>query len=236
MMNMPSSDRREFPYGTYLSYRNDHSPIMRFLDLILPEDKIFFTLFKEMAGKIADAATTLNEITHELPGGTEKAHRVRQIEHQGDEITRKIYEQLNESLITPLEPDEIARLAPALDDVLDKTDWVTHQLCNYGIPETNDILKEYSYLIFLASNEISHAIECLSDLKKPEDVKTHAMEIGRLYNLSTELLSRAILDLFRTKDLLMIIKLKDIYEGFAKVMEKCNDAGHALSDIAMAHS
>jgi hypothetical protein len=34
----------------------------------------------------------------------------------------------------------------------------------------------------------------------------------------------------------MIIKLKDIYEGFAKVMEECNDAGHALSDIAMAHS
>jgi len=209
---------------------------MRIHDLILPEDKVFFTLFKEMAENIAEAATTLNEITHELPGGTEKAHRVRQIEHHGDEITRKIYEHLNESLITPLEPDEIARLAPAFDDVLDKTDWVTHQLCNYGIPETNDVLKEYSYLILLASTEISHAVESLSSLKNPDDVKTHTMEISRLYNLSTELLSRAILDLFKTKDLLMIIKLKDIYEEFAKVMEKCNDAGHALSDIAIAHS
>jgi hypothetical protein len=62
------------------------------------------------------------------------------------------------------------------------------------------------------------------------------MEISRLYNLSTELLSRAVLDLFKTQDLLMIIKLKDIYEGFAKVMEKCNDVGHALIDIAMAHA
>ncbi len=59
----------------------------------------------------------------------------------------QIYEQLNESLITPLEPEEIARLAPVLDDVLDKIDWVTHQLCNYGIPASNDVLKEYSYLI-----------------------------------------------------------------------------------------
>jgi hypothetical protein len=95
---------------------------MRIRDLILPEDTVFFTLFKEMAEKIAEASTTLNEITHELPNGTEKAHRVRQIEHQGDEITRKIYEHLNESLITPLESDEIARLAPAFDDVLDKID------------------------------------------------------------------------------------------------------------------
>jgi uncharacterized protein len=209
---------------------------MRIRDLILPEDKVFFTLFQDMAEKIAEASTTLNEITHELPNGTEKAHRVRQIEHQGDEITRKIYEQLNESLITPLEPDEIARLAPAFDDVLDKIDWVTHQLCNYGIPETNEVLKEYSYLIVLSGTEISQAIKSLSNLKNPDDVKNHAMELSRLYNLSTELLSRAILELFKTQDLLMIIKLKDIYEGFAKVMEKCNDAGHALSDIAMAHS
>jgi len=209
---------------------------MRIRDLILPEDQIFFTLFREMAGKINEAATTLNEITHELPGGTEKGHKVRQIEHHGDEITRKIYEQLNESLITHLEPDEIARLAPVFDDVLDKIDWVTHQLCNYGIPESNDVLKEYSYLILLTSTEINHAVESMSTLKNPDEVKTHVLEISRLYNLSTELLSRAILELFKTKDLLMIMKLKDIYEGFAKVMEKCNDVGHALNDIAMAHA
>jgi uncharacterized protein Yka (UPF0111/DUF47 family) len=209
---------------------------MRIRDLILPEDKVFFTLFLEMAEKIGESATTLNEITHELPEGTEKAHKVRQIEHHGDEITRKIFEQLDESLITPLEPEEIARLAPVLDDVLDRLDWVTHQLCNYGIPETNDVLKEYSYLIMLASIEINHAVKSLSTLKDPDDVRTHVEEISRLYNLSTELLSRAILDLFKTKDLLLIIKLKDIYEGLAKVMEKCNDVGHALSDIAKAHA
>ena len=209
---------------------------MRIRDLILPEDKVFFTLFSEMAEKITEAATTLNEITHELPGGTEKAHKVRQIEHHGDEITRKIFEQLDESLITPLEPEEIARLAPVFDDVLDKIDWVTHQVCNYGIPETNDVLKEYSYLILLSSTEIAHAVESLSQLKSPEDVKIHTLEISRIYNLSTELLSRAVLELFKTEDLLVIIKLKDIYESLAKVMEKCNDVGHALNDIAMAHA
>lgn len=209
---------------------------MRIRDMILPEDKVFFTLFKEMAEKIAEASTILNEITHELPGGVEKAHRVRQIEHHGDEITRKIFEQLDESLITPLEPEEIARLAPVFDDVLDRIDWVTHQLCNYGIPQTNDVLKEYSYLILLASTEIAGAVGNLATLKNPEAVRTHVMEISRLYNLSTELLSRAILELFKTKDLLMIIKLKDIYEGMAKVMEKYNDVGHALGDIAKAHA
>lgn len=209
---------------------------MRLRDLILPEDKVFFSLFKEMAATMKEGADVLNEITHELPSGTEKYHKVRQIEHNGDEITRRIYEQLNESLITPLEPDEISRLAPVLDDVVDRIDRVTHQVCNYGIAESNDVLKEFSYLIVLSTSEIISAIDSLSSLQEPNKVKDHAQEINRLYNLSSELQSRAVLDLFKTNDLLLIIKLKDIYESFGRVMEKCNDVGHALNDIAMSHS
>ncbi len=209
---------------------------MRIRDLILPEDRIFFTLFRDMAAKISDASTTLNEITHELPGGTEKGHKVRQLEHLADEVTRQIYEKLNESLITPLEPEEIARLAPALDDVMDRIDRVTHQICNYGIPGSNDLLKEFSYLMILSSTEISHAIDDLATLKKADEVAKHASETNRLYNLSTELLSRSVIELFRNDDLLLIIKLKDIYEGMARVMEMYNDVAHVLADIARSHT
>jgi uncharacterized protein len=209
---------------------------MRIRDLVLPEDTVFFTLFKEMTQKISEASAILNQITHELPAGTEIGQKVRQLEHQADEITRQTYERLNDSLITPLEPEEIARLAPALDDVMDRIDWVTHQLCNYGIPQSNDLLKEFSYLIVLSGEEITHGIDDLSTLKKADEIEKHAVEVNRLYNISTELLSRAVIDLFQTKDLLLIIKLKDIYEGMAKVMEKYNDVGHALSDIARNHA
>jgi uncharacterized protein len=209
---------------------------MRIRDLILPEDKVFFTLFKDVAEKIQEASGVLNEITHELPAGTEKGQRIRQIEHLADEITRQTYERLNDSLITPLEPEEIARLASALDDVLDRIDWVAHQVCNYGIPQSNDLLKEFSYLIVLSSTEVTHAIEDLSTLKKGKEVEAHARELNRLYNISTELLSKAVLDLFQTKDLLLIIKLKDIYEGMAKVMDYYNDVGHALTDISRNHA
>lgn len=209
---------------------------MHIRDLILPEDRVFSVLFTEMAATIFEAATVLNEITHELPSGMEKAHRVRQIEHNGDEITKKIYEKLNESLIMPLEPEEISRLAPVMDDVVDRIDRVTQQACTYGLTESSDVLREYSYLILLSATEIRHAVSNLSELGKPEPVRTHAIEINRLYNLSIELQSRAVLDLFKTKDLLLIIKLKDIYEGMGRVMEKCNDVGHALNDIAMSHA
>ncbi|MEN6609439.1 MAG: DUF47 family protein [Methanoregulaceae archaeon] len=209
---------------------------MRIRDIILPEDKIFFTLFAQMAGAISESAAVLNEITHELPCSLEKGQRIRQLEHTGDEITKKTYEKLDESLITPLEPEEISRLAPVLDTVLDRIDRVANQICTYNLPESNDVLREYSYLIVLSTNEIARAVNDLPSLKKGDPIREHVSEINRLYNLSSELLARAVLDLFKTNDTLCIIKFKDIYENMERVLESCNDVGHALRDIAACHS
>jgi len=209
---------------------------MHIRDLILPEDKVFFTLFTRMAETISEAATTLNEITHELPHGTEKAQKVHQLEHKADEITRHIYEKLNESLITPLEPEEISRLAPVMDDVMDRIDRVTQQICTYGLTEQNEKLREFSFMILLATAEIEKAFRQLPEMQKVQEIRDHANEINRLYNRAIELQSAAVLEIFRSKDLLLIIKLKDIYEGLGLVMEKCNDVGHALNDIILNHT
>jgi len=209
---------------------------MHVRDLILPEDKVFFSLFAQMAETIGEAAEALNEITHELPKGTEKAQKVHQLEHKADEITRHIYEKLNESLITPLEPEEISRVAPVMDDVMDRIDRVTQQICTYGLTEQNDKLREFSYMILLASAEITKAFKALPDLQKVQEIREHANEINRLYNRGIELQSAAVLEIFKSKDLLLIIKLKDIYEGLGLVMEKCNDVGHALNDIILNHT
>jgi uncharacterized protein Yka (UPF0111/DUF47 family) len=209
---------------------------MHVRDLILPEDKAFFTLFAQMAEIIGDAATTLNEITHELPQGTEKAQKVHQLEHKADEITRHIFEKLNESLITPLEPEEISRLAPVMDDVMDRIDRVTQQICTYGLTEQNEKLREFSFMILLATAEIIKAFNELPEMQKVQEIRDHANEINRLYNRGIELQSAAVLEIFKSKDLLLIIKLKDIYEGLGLVMEKCNDVGHALNDIILNHT
>ena len=55
------------------------------------------------------------------------------LEHQGDQITHGIYEQLNRTFITPLDPEEISRLASTLDDVLDYIDGSSEKMFYYGI-------------------------------------------------------------------------------------------------------
>ncbi|MDD1675997.1 MAG: DUF47 family protein [Methanomicrobiales archaeon] len=208
---------------------------MRIQDLLLPEDKVFFELFTRMTATLKQTTIHLAGITSDLSSAHQKCHAIRQLEHEADGITREIYERLDESLITPLEPEEIGRLAPALDDVIDSIDWVSHQLCNYGIEETDETLQEFSSLIVRCAEEIESGVGLLSTLKRPLEVKEKSIEINRLWNQARELLSSAILDLFKTQDLILIIKFKDIYENLEEVVANCNHVGHVLNDISVHH-
>ncbi len=208
---------------------------MRIQDLLLPEDKVFFDLFLKMAATLREESSLLAAMTIDFSTAHQKCHAIRQLEHDADGIARQIYERLDESLITPLEPEEIARLTPALDDVIDAIDWVSHQICSYGISESNETLKEFSTLIVQSGERIEQGLDLLRTLKRPTDVQAQSIEINRLWNRSRDLLSSSILDLFTTQDPIRIIKFKDIYENLEQVLAKCNNVGHVLNDISMRH-
>ena len=77
----------------------------------LPKDEQFFDLFAEAAGNALAAAQLLAEII-ETGGDIErKVRRLRELEHHGDEITHRVYQGLNSTFVTPLDRDDIQRLA-----------------------------------------------------------------------------------------------------------------------------
>lgn len=209
---------------------------MRVRDIILPEDRLFLDLFDQMAKKITQAAELLVEQNKELSSNGKVCLKIRQLEHESDDLVRTIYERLEESLITPLEPEEIARLAKALDDVIDIIDWVSHQICNYHIRTNTQLLHEFTEFIILSAKEIENGVKGLHTLENSRDVRHSATEINRIWNQSSDLLSRSVSELFENNDTLMILKLKDIYENMEEVLQECNDVGHVLSEIVMRHS
>lgn len=100
---------------------------------VVPQDKVFFDLFDRMARTVVIAADHLVEFVENYEDVKEQCSRMKQLEHEGDDISHEIFEQLNVTFITPLEPEEISRLAAALDDILDYIDGTVQQMHNYGI-------------------------------------------------------------------------------------------------------
>jgi predicted phosphate transport protein (TIGR00153 family) len=205
-------------------------------ELLIPQDKVFFDLFEKQAGVVKEAAWQLVALCEDFTNVKEKRHEIEKLEHKGDQLTHDIYDQLNRTFITPLDPEEISRLASALDEVLDYIDGVAEKMYYYGIESTDSHMIELSKLIHMSTVEMESAVKGIRSIKDPRYVEERCIEVNRLENLADDVLAHAVTDLFKTDDAIMIIKLKDIYEHLETATDYCEDVANVLSDIAIRHS
>ena len=203
---------------------------------VVPQDEAFFDLLEDLALRVKMGAEHLVDTVENYEDVRNRCHKMKSLEHDGDEITHSIYDLLNRTFITPLEPEEISRLASALDDVLDFINGTTRQMYFYGIKETDSYMVELSRLILLSVQELETAIHAIRDVKNPKTIEDCCIEINRLENLADDVLGHALQDVFKRSDAIDIIKYKDVYENLENATDKCEDAANVLSDIAIRHS
>ena len=209
---------------------------MGFREWLIPQDKIFFDLFEQQATIVKEAAEQLVILTEDFTNVKEKRHEIEKLEHRGDQVTHDIYEQLNRTFITPLEPEEISRLASTLDEVLDYIDGATEKMFYYGIEATDVHMVELAKLIHMQTVELEGAVKGIRSIKNPKYIEERCIEVNRLENLADDVLAHAVTDLFRTQHAITIIKLKDIYEHLEQATDYSEDVANVLSDIAIRHS
>ncbi|MDD1716146.1 MAG: DUF47 family protein [Methanolinea sp.] len=203
---------------------------------IIPQDEIFFNLFDRLAAVVVLASYRLMDLMDSKGDIREYSIQIKQLEHEGDKITHEIYEQLNKSFITPMQPDEISHLAASLDDILDYIDSATRKMHYYEIREIDSYMVELAKLIQSSAVELEEAVKCIRSIKDPMIVENRCIEVNRLENVADDVLAQATKDLFKTKGAIEIIKYKDIYEYLEIATDKCEDVANILSDIAIRHS
>ena len=87
---------------------------------LLPREEKFYHLFLKQVEIISEASRLLLE---GVRGG--RAHmagaatEINVLEHRGDEVIHELFTRLNQTFITPIDPEDIHNLSSALDNVLD---------------------------------------------------------------------------------------------------------------------
>ncbi len=203
---------------------------------LIPQDKQFFDLFDRLAAVVVVASYRLVDLVDDFSDVKTKVDNLERLEHDGDKITHEIYEHLNRTFITPLDPEDISTLASALDDILDYIEGTAQRMYNYGITGTDAYMVELAKLIQLSVVELEDAVKGIRTMKNPHQIEHRCIEVNRLENLADDILAHAINDLFKTEDPIAIIKRKDVYEYLEIATDKCEDAANVLSDIAIRHS
>ena|SRR3989338_2048143 len=94
---------------------------------LLPKEEKFFHMLKEQSSNVVDGANKFKELVdnyNRFSYSKKKVFvkKIEEIEAKGDEVTHKILGELDKTFITPIDKEDIHRLAVLLDDVIDLID------------------------------------------------------------------------------------------------------------------
>ena len=151
-------------------------------------------------------------------------------------MTRDIFSELNKTFITPLDREDMQRIASKIDDVIDFMDGIAARVYSYKILDSPPYAKQIAEQLVLATKEVEYMISKLQRIKNPKDMIHHCRNTSDIEHVVDDLYREAIKELFESDDAIKIIKLKDIYETMETASDRCVDVADVVEDIVLKYT
>lgn len=207
---------------------------------LIPRQERFFELFAENARTAHAAARVLHELFEDYTDVERKVRRLKDLEHTGDETTHAIYTALDRSFVAPFDREDIARLAGALDDVIDWIEEAGRRFFVYKIPEPTALARRFGRVLLEQGQCIERVVPLLADLKQARELREQIVELHRLENEGDDLMIEALTTLYDDATdvprLVVAVKWRDIYTVLEEATDRCEHVGIALESILVKHS
>jgi predicted phosphate transport protein (TIGR00153 family) len=198
---------------------------------VVPQERRFYDLFKRQGELVDD---TLQELSKSMLEGRSRHPRLRDLEHEADDVTHEIYNLINRTFVTPLEREDIYQLASSLDDIVDLAEEVGDKIDLYSIKQITEPAKRMGETLASAGQEISRALE---DLEGFQRLESHRVEIHRLENEGDRLMREALAHLFaQDASASEIIKWKDVYDLLEETLDRCEQVANVLESISIKNA
>jgi predicted phosphate transport protein (TIGR00153 family) len=213
--------------------------IDNFLRKLLPHDENFYNLLEESAQNMIKAGVVLRTLPlcKTQTQREEAAKQIKDIEHDGDSITHRIFSELNSTFVTPIDREDIHELASALDDILDHIDGCANRFALYKITRVPKTVTQLIDVLVLSMDELKHGVHLLRNLNDVEEFKASFTKVNEYENQADDIFDKAVADLFdKEKDPVQIIKLKEVFVGLETATDKCEDAANVLEGILIKHN
>jgi predicted phosphate transport protein (TIGR00153 family) len=204
---------------------------------LLPHDKTFFALFEDQGRKTVEGCRALLEMIENPIDLESQAERVKQIEHECDEVTHAVVELLHKTFITPLDRNDIYTLITKMDDIMDLVEAVADRLSLYEIKVMTKEIGDLARCLVTSAEHVLGAVTGIRNLQRPNGIQQHCIEINRLENVADKLLRGALARLFREeRDPIAVIKWKEIYEALESATDRCEDVANIIEGVVLENS
>ncbi len=194
-----------------------------------PQKHEFFDLLNQAAANARGISGLLVELLEAWPESRERLRDIREAENEGDRLTHEVINLLNRTFVTPIDRDDIYRLASVIDDICDFVVEAADNIDAYEVRDVPARAREQADVIFRAAGHLCQAVALLDGFG---DAQRHLFALRELEDEGDRLSREAVADLFRSgQDPLTIIRWKDIHQQLEEATNACENAADVLEAI-----
>jgi predicted phosphate transport protein (TIGR00153 family) len=208
------------------------------LKFFLPQDDKFIPYFEQAAEnlkKAGDAYLSLSKVSTRAEMVALR-DEIKNLEHRGDDITHKIFEELNLSFITPFDREDIYELTKSMDDVLDFINHIADLMLVYQIEKLENGIALLVQVAHRAIGEIYSSIRMLRKLNY-ESLRDHIVRVHELENEGDRLYKLFMAKLFaEEKDAIRLMKYNSLLNEMEHAIDKCEDLMNSLESIMLKNA
>jgi uncharacterized protein Yka (UPF0111/DUF47 family) len=209
------------------------------LQMFLPKDKVFYSLFEEVADSVGKMGSLLKQVVTE-PDFDKRAALISQLEtqeHINDEFTHRIFTELGRNFITPFDREDIHYLASALDDICDYIYSAAKKINFYKVNPNDPGIQKMADLIEEGSGLIRSAVKELRNMRDMRTITDALVKVNHIENQADDIFDVSIDRLFETEpDAKEVIKKREIYQVMEIITDKCEDATNVIESIIIKYA
>ena len=207
----------------------------QWLSWVKSNEKELLTILNNLAQKSVEASEALVTLISDI-SNAEQYQKIRKIENEADVITREIFAELNKTFITPLDREDMQRIASKIDDVIDFIDGIAGRINSYKLSAPPPLSDEIAVELVKGTKELEYMTSKLHNIKSQKDMITHCRNTSDIEHKVDDLYRDAMGKLFESNDAIHIIKLKDIYEAMETASDRCVDVADVIEDIVLKYT
>lgn len=207
---------------------------------LLPKEEKFHEILGRDTANLEKAVKIFAEIarTSSFEERRVKVLELKAVEHDGDMITREVFDALNQSFITPFDRDDIQSIAIDLDNILDYLESAAQYLVLFELQESPDALRQFADILLKMVQQIDAATGLMWDLANEKQVRDIVVEVSRLENQADALHNTVVADLFKStgRNPLEIMKWREVYSSLEEAADACRDFSNIVANVVVKYA
>ncbi len=200
--------------------------------MALKRDMDYFEMFVKGTEYGLRAARLLEKMLCDGCVTEERIGEIKKVEQEADNHLHELIEQLNNAFITPIDRDDIFKIAKETDDIADSIDSVANKMWMMHVTRVTPPMMQMAKYVVDACEMLVKVMSEIKHHKKNNKISEYVVQINHVEELGDKCYKEAMYELFACeKDPIELVKMKEIYRELEAALDDCEDVADIVEGI-----